>query len=52
MDKDKAIGLFRLRIANTMTPFHMHGMDVHIKPVIEEIVKAALVLHKELEERE
>jgi hypothetical protein len=48
MEREKAIGLFRLRLNGIFAPFHMYGMDTNVPPAQEEILKQALVLHMRL----
>lgn len=48
MDEKKAIGSFKLRIANVLKPFNMYGLGSEIPRAIEEIVQSALVLHERL----
>lgn len=50
MNGDKVIGLFRLRINGLLQPFRMYGQEVLIPPVIDQIVRAALVLHANLKD--
>ena len=48
IDKEKAIGQFRLQLNGVMSPFHFYGQDAFVPPAIEEIVKLALKLHERL----
>ena len=48
MDKDKAIGLFRLRLNGVMSPFDQYGLGVHIPPAINQILKLALQLQEDM----
>ena len=41
MKKDKAVGLFRLRLNGILQLFNMHGLGVFIPEAINEIVKLA-----------
>ena len=51
MEKNKAIGLFRLGLNGVFEAFHGYGYDVFIPEAIEEIVKQALILRERLEEK-
>lgn len=48
IDKEKAIGQFKLQLNDIFTPFHLYGMDVHIAPAILAITELALQLHERL----
>ncbi len=48
MKGDKAIGLFRLRVNGLLQPFRMYGQELLLPPVVEQIVREALVLHENL----
>ena len=51
MDREKAIGLFRLQLNGVFEPFcgKVHyGQNVFVPRAIEEIVKLALLLHERL----
>ncbi len=49
MDKDKAIGLFRLRLNQVFIPFKEYGMDVYIPSAVEVIIKLALQFNEDLQ---
>ena len=48
MDRDKAIGIFKLKLNGIFTPFTQYGLSVFIPDAIDEIVKLSLELHKQL----
>ena len=48
MDREKAIGLFRLHLSDPFTPFTRYGMDVQIPQAKEAIINLALQLHEHL----
>ena len=48
MEKEKAVGLFRLTLNKIFSPFHMYGMDTEVPPAQEAIIQAALLLHERL----
>ena len=50
MDRQKAIGLFKLSLNKTLSVFNMYGMGEYIPEVVQKLVEAALVLHERLNE--
>jgi len=51
IDKEKAIGQFKLQLNGVMRPFTgkvNHGLNIFVPQAIEEIVKLALILHRRL----
>ena len=52
MTKEKAIGLFRLRMNGVFQPFNCYGLTVLIPEAIEAVIKHAMQLHKNLKDAE
>ena len=48
MDKEKAVGLFRLALNEVFSPFLMYGLQQSIPEAVNQIVKLALELHERL----
>ena len=48
MDKEKALGLFRLRLNGALENFNMYGLGIYIPQAIKEIERLALELHDNL----
>jgi len=51
-DKAKCIGQFKLQLNGVMSPFNLHGMDIHIAPAIKKITILALALHERLNDND
>ena len=49
MDKEKAVGLFRLQLNGVFEPFLMYGLQQSIPEAVSQIVQLALELHERLE---
>ena len=52
MDREKAIGLFKLRLVEVFTPFRGYGQDIFVPEAQQHILEIALRLHRDLEESE
>lgn len=51
MDKEKAIGQFKMQLNEVFAPFTgkvHYGQDVYVPQMVKEIVKLALQLHERL----
>ncbi len=48
MNKEKAIGLFRLKLHGILEPLKMYGQQVYVLEAEEKLIKAALKLHDDL----
>jgi len=51
MDKEKAIGLFRLRLNGILSPLRLYGQEPFVDQARERIIAMALILHEELSDR-
>ena len=52
MERDKALGLFRMRVTGALDPFRIHGLYVFIPDAVNEIVRLAQELMEELQDGE
>ena len=50
MEREKAVGLFRLSLNEILKPLRLYGQDPFVDLAREELVKAALLLHERLKE--
>ncbi len=48
MDREKAIGLFRLHLNDPFAPFTRYGLDIAIPQAKEAIINLALQLHEDM----
>ena len=48
VDREKAIGLFKLRLVEVFTPFHGYGQDIFVPEAQQHILEIALRLHYDL----
>ena len=48
IDRQKAIGQFRLQLNGVFAPFHGYGHDVFIPEAQDAVVELALALHERL----
>ena len=52
MERDKAIGLFRLRVTGALEIFKGYGNDIFMSQVLKEVELFSLELHKDLSSTE
>ena len=52
IDRDKALGQFRLQLNGIMGVFNIYGLDIEVPRAIDEIVNLALRLHERLNGRD
>ena len=50
MDREKAIGLFKLRMVEAFAPFHGYGQDIFVPEAQQRILEMALRLYHDLME--